>query len=84
MSAYIVVVAASHYAITDDKGTFSFRSLEPGTYKLRAWSERSSAPVTETGVVKAGENQIKVGVAGDAPAGPQPDKFGVPRVSAKR
>ena len=83
MSAYVVVVAATHYAITDGSGKFTFRSLEPGTYKLRAWSERSSTPVTETVVVKAGENQIKVGVAGDAPAGPQPDKFGVPRVGAK-
>jgi plastocyanin len=79
MSAYVVVVAAPHYAITDDKGRFSFRSLEPGTYKLRAWSEKSLAPVTQNVVVKAGSNQVKVGVAADAPAGPQPDKFGAPR-----
>jgi plastocyanin len=79
MSAYVVVVAAPHYAITDASGRFHFKSLEPGTYKLRAWSERSMAPVTETVVVKAGENVVKVGVAGDAPSGPQPDKFGVPR-----
>jgi plastocyanin len=79
MSAYIVIVGAPHYAITDGDGRFHFKSLEPGTYKLRAWSERSLAPVTETVTVKAGDNDIKVGVAGDAPAGPQPDKFGVPR-----
>jgi plastocyanin len=79
MSAYIVVVSAPHYAITDDKGRFVFKSLEPGTYKLRAWSEKSLAPVAQNVVVKAGQNQVKVGVAGDAPAGPQPDKFGAPR-----
>jgi len=79
MSAYVVVVSVPHYAITDEEGRFHFKSLEPGRYKLRAWSERSLAPVTEEIVIKAGDNDIKVGVAGDAPAGPMPDKFGAPR-----
>jgi plastocyanin len=79
MSAYVIVVSAPHYAITNDKGEFQFRSLEPGSYKLRAWSERSAVPVTQNVVIKAGANRTRVGVAGDAPTGPQPDKFGAPR-----
>jgi plastocyanin len=76
MSAYIAVVSAPSYVVTDEKGNFSFRRLAPGKYKLRAWSVRSKAPITQDVTIKAGKNDIAVGVAGDAPAGPQPDKFG--------
>jgi len=82
MSAYIVVVAAPHYAITGDDGAFAFKSLKPGKYTLKAWSEKSKEPVTQTVVVKRGANQVEVGVADDAPTGPQPDKFGVARGKA--
>nr|MDQ3365826.1 carboxypeptidase regulatory-like domain-containing protein [Myxococcota bacterium] len=76
MSAYIAVVAAPSYAVTDDKGAFTFRRLAPGTYKLRAWSMRSKAPTVQDVTIKAGRNEVAVGVSADAPAGPQPDKFG--------
>jgi hypothetical protein len=79
MSGWVVVVAAPHYAITDEGGHFSFKNLEPGKYTLKAWSEKSKAPVTQQVTVKAGDNTVDVGVAGDAPSGPQPDKFGAPR-----
>ncbi len=79
MVAYIVVVAVPHYAITDDNGQFFFRSVRPGRYRLRAWSERSSQPVVQEITVRAGANEIDVGVADDVPAGPLPDKFGAPR-----
>jgi plastocyanin len=79
MSAYIVVVAAPHYAITDTSGNFKFKSLKPGKYVLKAWSERSLEPVTQEIVIKAGENTVAVGVKADAPEGLQPDKFGVAR-----
>jgi plastocyanin len=79
MSAYVVVVAAPHYAITDDSGHFQFKNLEPGKYTLKAWSEKSKAPITQQVTVKAGDNKVEVGVAGDAPSGPQPDKFGASR-----
>ena len=67
MSAYIVVVAAPHYAITGDDGAFAFKSLRPGKYTLKAWSEKSKLPVTRTVVVKRGANKVDVGVAADAP-----------------
>jgi plastocyanin len=79
MSAFIVVVAASHYAITDTGGHFEFKNLEPGKYTLKAWSEKSKAPITQQVTVKVGDNKVEVGVAGDAPSGPQPDKFGASR-----
>jgi plastocyanin len=76
MSAFIAVVAAPAYVVTDDKGNYSFRRVIPGRYKLKAWSERSKAPVVQDIVLKAGKNSIDVGVSGDAPTGPAPDKFG--------
>jgi plastocyanin len=76
MSAYIVVVAAPAYVVTDDTGHFAFKHLAPGKYKLHAWSERSSSPVTRDVTVKQGANDVNIGVAGDAPTGIQPDKFG--------
>ena len=76
MSAYIAVVAAPAYTVTDDKGSFSFKRVVPGKYKLRAWSVRSGAPVTQDVTIKAGANTLSVGVAADAPAGPPTDKFG--------
>ena len=76
MSAYIAVVAAPAYVVTDDAGRFAFKHLPPGKYKLKAWSERSKAPITQYVTIKAGKNEVDVGVAGDAPAGVPPDKFG--------
>jgi plastocyanin len=76
MSAYIAVVAAPAYVVTDEKGAYAFRRLAPGKYKLRAWSVRSRAPITQDITIKPGTNTVDVGVAADAPAGNPPDKFG--------
>lgn len=79
MSAHIVVVSAPHYVTTDAKGEFRFRSLEPGKYLLRAWSDRSKTPMTQEIEIKAGANRLTVGVNADLEPGPSPDKFGAPR-----
>ena len=79
MNGYIAVVSAPAYVVTDDKGTFAFKHLPPGKYKLKAWSERSAQPIEQEVTVKQGANEVKVGVAGDAPSGPLPDKFGKKR-----
>ncbi len=76
MSAYIAVVSAPAYVVTDDKGAFAFRRLSPGRYKLRAWSVRSKQPVTQDVTIRPGKNDLNIGVDGAAPAGIQPDKFG--------
>ena len=76
MSGYLVVVAAPSYVVTDEQGRFKFNRLAPGKYKLKAWSERSKAPITQDVTIKSGANSVSVGVAADAPSGPLPDKFG--------
>lgn len=82
MSATIVVVGAPHYVIAGADGSFAFRSLAPGRYTLRAWSDRSKAPITQEVTIKPGANSVEVGVDGDAPTGPSPDKFGVARAAS--
>jgi len=82
MSAYLVIVAAPHYVVTDASGKFRFKSLAPGKYKVRAWSERSAEPVTQMIDVKDGANDITVDVKGGAQADLGTDKFGTPRGSA--
>jgi plastocyanin len=76
MSAYIAVVDAPAYVVTDGDGGFAFKHLPPGKYKLKAWSERSKAPTTQDLTIRAGKNRITIGVSGDAAQGTQPDKFG--------
>jgi len=80
MSAFLVVVSAPHYVITDGTGKFKFNSLEPGKYKLRVWSEKSAQPVTEEVNVKPGANQVTLTARADAPVAT--DKFGAPRAKA--
>ncbi len=79
MSATVVVIDAPHYVIADASGAFAFRSLTPGRYTLRAWSEQSKAPITQAITVAVGANAVEVGVDADAQAGAIPDKFGAPR-----
>jgi plastocyanin len=83
MSATVVVVSAPHYAITDRRGRFFFRSLEPGRYRLRAYGERGNEPTTQELMVSAGDNTVSVALA-DAPLGPLADKFGKPRALETR
>ena len=77
MSAYIVVVNAPHYAITDDKGSFRLRGLPPGKYRLKAFVERNPQPTIREISIAPGENTIKVAV--EEANAPNVDKFGVPR-----
>jgi plastocyanin len=76
MSAYIAIVSAPAYVVTDDTGHYAFKHLEPGKYKMKVWSERSKAPVSQDITIKQGKNDVDVGVSADAPTGPQADKFG--------
>jgi hypothetical protein len=68
MSAYVIVVDAPHYVVVDADGTYSFKALEPGKYKVAAWHEPSGEPGTQEIEVKEGDNSqdldLKPGVAG--------------------
>jgi plastocyanin len=79
MSATIVVIAAPHYVFTGDDGSFRFRSLRPGKYRLRGWSEKTREPIVREITIASGPNKVTVDVAADAKGGPLPDKFGRPR-----
>jgi len=79
MSAWIVVVSAPHYAITDATGKFSFKSLAPGKYVMQAWNERSKTPITQEVVVKAGANEVSAELTAEGVPAMPADKFGVPR-----
>lgn len=79
MAAYVVVVDAPHYVIAQPDGTFSFKSLAPGKYKVQAWTEQSAEPTTTEVEIKAGDNTAKLDVKGGAAAGPSADKFGAAR-----
>ena len=79
MAAFIFVVDAPAYVPVDGATPFRFRSLAPGKYKARVWSEHSLEPTETTIRIKDGVNTITFDVKGDAPRGPSPDKFGNPR-----
>ena len=79
MAAYILVIDAPHYVVVDGTKEFNFRSLAPGRYKVRAWSERSAAPTESEIVIKPGVNIMAFDVRGDAEQGPSEDKFGMTR-----
>ncbi len=75
MSAYLIVVDAPHYVIVEGDGSYSFKSLAPGKYRVQAWNEQSGEPTTSSLTVKAGANEGNL----DLKAGGQaisPDKFG--------
>jgi plastocyanin len=78
MSAYVVVISQPHYVISDGNGRFRFRSLEPGRYKARIWSERTD-PSTRDLVISPGENSVTFEMRSRAVAEPDVDKFGAAR-----
>jgi len=79
MSATVAVVSAPHYFVTDARGRFAFKSLDPGKYKLRAYSDRSEEPVIQSITITPDRNTVTVVLPAGARVGPLADKFGVPR-----
>jgi hemoglobin len=82
MVAYIAVVSEPFVAIAED-GSFSFRALVPGRYKLRAWTERSGKVTEKDIVIKSGDNVLAVEVDGRPSGHQRTDKFGNPRAAAR-
>jgi hypothetical protein len=82
MASYILVVDAPHYVVVENDAPFNFRSLAPGKYKYRAWSEQSAVPAEGEIEIKAGENTQTFDVKGGAEPGPSEDKFGMTRQPA--
>jgi hemoglobin len=83
MAAFIFVVDAPNYVPVEGSKEFNFKSLSPGKYRARVWSEYSLEPTESDILIKDGVNAMTFDVKGDAPKGPSPDKFGVSRTAAK-
>ncbi|HEU0032103.1 MAG TPA: hypothetical protein VFQ53_15825 [Kofleriaceae bacterium] len=83
MSAYVVVVDAPHYVVVQPDGTFAFKALAPGKYRVAAWTEQSAEPTLSELEIKDGANTATLDVKADAPPGPSTDKFGGSRTAAK-
>jgi hemoglobin len=80
MSAYLIVVDAPHYVVVDADGTFAFKSLAPGKYKVQAWNEQSAEPMTKTLTIKPGANEGALELRGGGEP-ISPDKFGSARAA---
>jgi plastocyanin len=61
MSGYIVVVPSPYFAVTDKEGNFEIKSVPPGKYTLKAWSEEGK-PTTLAVDVSAGAATIELTV----------------------
>ena len=83
MASFIFVVDAPAYVVVEGDKEFNFRSLAPGKYKVKAWSEHSTVPAESEIVVKTGANNATFDVKGDAEKGPSEDKFGMTRQASR-
>jgi plastocyanin len=79
MTGYVVVVKSPHYAVSDERGRFSFAKLQPGRYTLRAWSAVRAEVVTQRVVIKPGRNSVAVRMVGAVAPDTVVDKFGAVR-----
>jgi hemoglobin len=79
MAAFVVVVKAPHYVVTDQQGRFNFASVTPGRYRVQTYREGSDKPVVQAVEIKARDNQIALTVPAAAAQGALENKFGAPR-----
>ena len=56
MNAYVGVLNHPYFAVTDAGGTFTLKSLPPGTYTIDAWHEKLG---TQTQTVTVGASETK-------------------------
>jgi plastocyanin len=56
MNAYVGVLTHPYYAVTDAGGTFTLKSLPPGTYTIEAWHEKLGT-MTQTVTIGAKETK---------------------------
>jgi len=56
MNAFVGVLNHPYYAVTDASGTFTLKSLPPGTYTIEAWHEKLG---TQTETVTLGAKDTK-------------------------
>jgi len=54
MSAFILVFAHRHFAVTDDEGRYRIDNVPPGTYTVMAWNESAPSESRRIVVPEAG------------------------------
>jgi plastocyanin len=54
MSAFILVFAHRHFAVTDDEGRYRLDNVPPGTYTVIAWNESAPSESRRVTVPEAG------------------------------
>ncbi len=57
MTGYVVVTDATHWALTDAKGSFSLKGIPAGTYELQVWHEKLGKAKTEVTVTAEGTGE---------------------------
>jgi hemoglobin len=82
MKCALVVVGAPHYVVTDAAGHFRFRSLTPGKYVMKTWSDKTTEPASQPIQINAGENDVTIDLPAAMAADLGTDKFGVSRAQA--
>ena len=75
MSAYLIIVEAPHYTIVGKDGSFSFKALAPGKYKIQVWNESAGDPLNADLEIKEGDNTKDYDLKA-VPPGILTDKFG--------
>jgi plastocyanin len=79
MIGYVVVVASSNLAVTDDDGKFDFEGVAPGTYHLRTWHNRLRSLDEVVTVAAGGTVALRVALKYGAPTEPTAASGAPPR-----
>jgi plastocyanin len=68
MSGYVVVVAASQWAVVDEAGAFRIDNVRPGGYRLHVWSEVEENVPPRAVTLSPGRNRVPVALSAGASA----------------
>ena len=58
MSAFILVFAHRHFAVTDDEGRYRLDNVPPGTYTVIAWNESAPSDSRRVTLPEAGDVEV--------------------------
>jgi plastocyanin len=58
MSAFILVFAHRHFAVTDDEGRYRLDNVPPGTYTVVAWNESAPSESRRVTLAEAGDVEV--------------------------
>jgi plastocyanin len=62
MSAFILVFAHRHFAVTDDEGRYRLDNVPPGTYTVIAWNESAPSDSRRVTLPEGGDVEVNFGL----------------------